>query len=161
MRRPLYFTELAAQPFPLGLLGCVLQDHKEILQTFCFLDNESGDSARAAAVYQTKVVDPVNKQLQRNRKPLRLFAIEVDHSRHHTVEVKFGVRVWAGKWTWAPDTARLSLFLASKKSIAMERKAEEDGEEFTVVAPRRGVTPVKRPKNRKWKKKAKAASALA
>jgi hypothetical protein len=156
MRRPLYFTEMAAQPFPLGLLGCVLQGYKEVLQTFCFLDNEVGDSAGAATAYQTKVVLPVNKLLKHNRKPLCLCSIGVDHSRHHTVEIKFGVRTKARKWEY--DTARLSLFLASKKSIAMERKAEEDGEEFTVVAPRRGVVPVKRPKNRKWKKKDKIAS---
>lgn len=159
MRRPLYFTELAAQPFPLGLIGHVLADHKELLRTFCFQDNETGDGANATEVYRTKIVRPVNDLLARGKKNLRLHAIDVNHERHHTVTVKFSYKPAAAK-RWVDDEARLSLFLASKKSMAMERKAEADGEEFTVVSPRRGRVPIKRPKNRKKLKARKAADAV-
>jgi hypothetical protein len=155
MRRPLYITELAAQPFPLGLIGHILQDHKAFLQTVCFQDNEMGDAANATESYRTKIVRPVNDLLKRNMKNLRLGSIEVDHGRHHTVTIRFSYKPKAAK-LWVDDAVRLSLFLASKKSMAMERKAEEDGEEFTVVAPRRGVAPVKRAKNRKRQKARKA-----
>ncbi|MFA6132433.1 MAG: hypothetical protein WC869_00300 [Phycisphaerae bacterium] len=151
MRRPLYITELAAQPFPLGLIGHLLQEHKSFLQTICFQDNELGDSAHATEAYNTKIVLPLNHQLERNGKPLRLSTIEVDHGRHHTVKISYQARINGSGWT--EDSVRLSLFLVSKKSIAMERKAEEDGEEFTVVAPRRGAVVTKRPKNRKRKRR--------
>jgi hypothetical protein len=146
MRRPLFITELAAQPFPFGLIGHILQGHRSFLQTICFQDNEVGDSADAVKLFDHKIVEPVNRVLDRNKKPLRLCSISVDSGRHHTVHVQFQHRV--GR-SWRDDMVRLSLFQVSKKAIAMERKAEEEGEEFTVVAPRRGVAPVKRPKNRK------------
>lgn len=159
MRRPLYFTELAAQPFPLGLVGNVLTEHKELLRTFCFQDNEMGDGANATEAYRTKIVRPVNDLLAHGKKNLRLRSINVDHERHHTVMIAFSYKPAALK-QWVDDEARLSLFQASKKSMAMERKAEADGEEFTVVSPRRGRVPVKRPKNRKKLKARKAADTV-
>jgi len=157
MRRPLFITELAAQPFPLGLIGHILHGHKAFLQTICFQDNEVGDSANATLAYQNKIVHPVNRMLERNHKPLRLCSISVDPGRHHTVQIHFQRK---NKGLWTDDSVRLSLFLVSKKAMAMERKAEEEGEDYQVVAPRRGVTPVKRPKNRKRRaKKTRAAGA--
>lgn len=154
MRRPLHITELAAQPFPLGLIGSLMQEHAAFLQDICFQDNEIGDRAQASDMYMKRVVRPVNVRLQRNGKALRLVSIDVDHSRHHTVKVEFQTR--SGD-DWQKDCVRMNLFMVSKKSIAMERKAEEDGEEFTIVAPRRGATPPK--KTKKSRRKAAAVSA--
>jgi hypothetical protein len=159
MRRPLYITELAAQPFPLGLIGHLMLPHQEFLRTICFADNERGDAANASAAYAFKIVGPVNRLLSRNRKNLRLSSINVDHSRHHTVEVRYQV---SSGLQWEDGAVGLSLFLASKKAIAMERKADEDGEDYAVVAPRRGVQQTKRPKNRPRRKaKPKKKSCLA
>ncbi len=137
MRRPLYITELAAQPFPLGLVGHMMLPHQEFLRTICFADNEVGDAAHASEAYDVKIVRPVNALLHRSGKRLRLSSIHVDHSRHHTVEIHYqtknGIR-------WEEGAVGLSLFLASKKALAMERKAEEEGEEYEVATPRRGTS---------------------
>lgn len=135
MHRPLYIKELAVQPYPLGLLGHQLIPFEHFMRTVCFEDNERGDAARAAELFHRKIVEPSNRLLVRNSKPMRLTSILVEPSRHHTVCVRFQVRV---DNLWVSDVAHVSLFLASKKAIAMERRANEEGEDYTTAAPRRG-----------------------
>lgn len=141
MRRPLYIKELAVQPFPLGLIGHQLLPFEEFLRTVCFADNERGDAAKATEAYYQKIVEPCNRLLLRNSKPLRLNSVSVEPSRHHTVCVRYQVRKGC---LWVSDVVHVSLFLASKKAIAMERKADEEGEDYTIVAPRRGEKPPKK-----------------
>ena len=145
MHRPLYIKELAVLAFPLGLVGRMLLPHEALLRNICFADNEVGDIAKATEVCSNRIVRPSNDTMRRNGKPLKLISVSIEHSRHHTVCVRFAARQ---SNVWVEDTVNVSLFLASKKAMAMERKANEEGEDYTIVAPRRGVV-TKKPREKK------------
>ena len=136
-----------AYPYPYAVIGYLLKEHEDLLQTMCFYDNEIGDKAKANEAYALKVVPAMNDRLERSAHCLHIVSVQVQKSRHHTVDVVFqqGIRQndEEGSILVVDGLARVSLFMPSKKALAMERKADADGEKIELTAPRRGESPGK------------------
>ncbi len=125
--------DLLRIPGPRAWIAAALKEQMHVVQTLCFLDNEYGDAARAAAAFATRVEAPVIRRLQRGNKTVRIFRMCIHPTQLHTVTVDYS----AIDGTPA-STIHLAIYHPSERARARERNFEQAGEQFQNGVPRRG-----------------------
>lgn len=104
-----------------------------MVQTLCFLDNEYGDQAKAADVFETRIGAAMARRLRRGMKPVRLIRIRISPKQLHTVSI-----VYTDLRSLTTETLDLAIYKPSERARARERSFESVGETFQTGLPRRG-----------------------
>jgi hypothetical protein len=136
--------DLVGRPFPEGYLAYLLVNQLPVLRTICFEDNEKGDAAHAQDWIARRVIPACNSIAHRGGHLFRIASIDISSARHHHIIVKALVGL-------EEKVYGLDLYPPSRKVLAAERKAEEEGSQIEKAAPRRGVAAKKKKKKRKTK----------
>ena len=126
-----YLKNLHKLPYPLGILGSLLEQFGHLLRDACFQDNEYGHCVQQ--LLAKRIVVPINRRLARACKPVRVISITPQSSEHHRMIVHYHIAGHA-------DAGQIvvSLFEESKKKQALDRKEAAGGEKRHRSLPRRG-----------------------
>lgn len=127
-----YLKHLHKLPYPLGILGSLLEQYGHLLRDACFQDNEYGRCVQQ--LLARRVVVPINRRLARSCKPVRVVAILPQSSEHHRMVVHYHLAGHADAGQFV-----VSLFEESKKKQALDRKEAAGGEKRHRSLPRRGI----------------------
>lgn len=131
-----FIGTMTSQPAPVGLVASLLCRKLELLRENCFRDAEYGDQAGAIGKINSLILQPLNQELQRRRKPLQFLSAVPCRERHNRVHIKF-------KHRDATCSVAFLLFPPSTR-----QQARENDPEAEKSAPRRGGAKVKTKKKK-------------
>lgn len=132
-------TDLLGQPGAPSKIAYALLPYLSAMQTIVFHDNEYGDVACADVKLERAVRIPVARWLVRQRSPIGMLRIKVNHKRRHSLDISYKLRdVETGVWGEEVLLA-VAVFTPSDRARAKERAEIESGEAGERQGPRRGA----------------------
>lgn len=143
-----YFRTISEQPYPLPIIGCVIQRHEELLKRIAFEGSRvPASQARELTrnIIRVKMLASMNRAL--HKRGVRLVEVWMSFRRHHQVHFRFH-RVGCPE---ASMEFSIVLYEPSKKAQTIERLRQEEDPDYdpNAVCYVERETPRRKPRRSK------------